>query len=201
VAVFTTKFVDELLSIIKGGVPGLATADNSLVVNLGGQVVVCETAKFNGAISGSVHDGAEDVLLAVNFDVGMATLKERNVKELVGGDVLVEVAEALLDDGVPVSGGLLDVVEALVGAGGVVCEPHDRVLEAHDVFGRVGEGNDLAAGLGEILGFLGLCFPRLGLGKFTELELVKGGSVQHRGFSAVEDYNKRLAVLLHSFVH
>ena len=110
--VFSTKFVNELLGIIKGGVPRLATPDDSLVVNLGGQVVVCETAKLDGATSGSVHDGAEDVLLAINFDVGMATLEERNVKELVGGDVLVEVAEALLDDGVPVSGGLLDVVEA-----------------------------------------------------------------------------------------
>jgi hypothetical protein len=201
VAVFTTELVHELFRIIEGGVPGLATADDGLVVDLGGQVVVGETAKLDGAASGSMNDAAEDVLLAINFDVGMATLEERNVKELVGGDVLVEVAEALLDDGVPVSGGLLDVVEALVGAGGVVSEPHDLVLEAHDVFSRVGEGNDLAAGLGEVLGFLGLCFPGLGLGKFTELELVKGSSVLRWGTSAVEDYNKRLAILLLSFAH
>jgi hypothetical protein len=156
VAVFSTKLVHDVNSIITVARPITAATDDILGVNLGRQVVVGTAAKLSGVAAGRVHDGAVDVLLTISLQVGMATLEERYVNELMGSDVLVKVAKCLLNDGVPVSVGIFDVMEVVFFTGGVVSEPHDLVLEAHDIFGGVCEGDDLATVFGEALSFLGL---------------------------------------------
>jgi hypothetical protein len=143
VAVFAAELVHGENNFIEVTADGPFSLDESLGIDIRGEVVICDLAELFGVFSGGVGDAAVNSLLAVNGFVGVLGLEERHVLELVGRDVLVDVAEALLGDSIPVAAGFLDVVEVGGFGDGGVGVPQDLVLDIHDVLGGVGNSDEI----------------------------------------------------------
>jgi hypothetical protein len=157
--------------------------------------VVGDAAELGGGGSSGVNDGAVNVLLAIDGLVRVGAFIVGNVHKLVGRNVLVEVGQGLLDQSFPVAASLLDVVEVVLDVGGFVGVPHDLALEGHNVLGGVRQGDELAAGMGQVFSLLGLRFPGLGLGELAVLELIEWGSVGSERLDAVENGQMGLSLL------
>jgi hypothetical protein len=201
VAVFAAELVHGDNNFIETTADGPFSADESLGIDMGGEVVVFDLAELYGVFSASVGDAAVNGLLAVNLFVGVLTLGERHVQELVGCNVLVDVAERLLDEGIPVTTGFLDVVELVLAAASGVGIPHNLVLDIHDVLGRLGNSDEINIGFREVLELLGLGLPGLSLGELMELKSVERDCIQFYGLDAVEDSDEGLAILNLGLIH
>jgi hypothetical protein len=201
VSVFSAELVHRENNIIEATTDGPFSLDESLGIDVRGEVVIGDLAELLGVFITSVGDTAVNGLIAVLEFVGVLGLSVRYGQELVGCDVLVEVAERFLDEGIPVTAAFLDVMELVMAAGGWVGIPHDLVLDIHDVLGWVGNGDEIDIALSKVLDLLGLGFPGLGLGELMELKGVERDRVLFDWLDTVEDSDEGLTILNFGFIH